>query len=271
MEVEFLELTDNTARFIIRGLAPSEVNAVRRKMIQGVPKMAIHEVDFHHGPTQEGQESISAYFDEIIAHRLGLVPIPTDLELFTFRDECVCEGAGCPNCTITYSLNKSGPATVYSGDLHPVDAETKVVDELIPITKLKEDQSMLIYAKAELGNGSRHAKWQAVVAAGYKFKPVVTVNEDLCDSCKECVDACPKEVLTMADDVPYLEHVYECNACKTCAEVCENEAISVEHDESEIIFQFETDGALKAREVIEKAIELLENDYEKLEASIGEL
>src|SRR6266571_693601 len=85
---------------------------------------AIEDVEFHLGTVQDESgkeyESLSPMFDEILSHRLGMVPIPTDLDLFVRRDKCTCGGEGCPSCTIMFVLNKKGPCTVYSGDLEPV-------------------------------------------------------------------------------------------------------------------------------------------------------
>ena len=124
MDIQILELTDQTARLVIDGTEPHIVNALRRSLLSEVPKMAIEDVEFHMGSIidEDGNEyeSASPLFDEIIASRLGMIPIPTDLEAFTFRDECKCKGEGCPSCTIMYSLNKKGPCTVYSGDMEPL-------------------------------------------------------------------------------------------------------------------------------------------------------
>ncbi|HEQ78689.1 MAG TPA: DNA-directed RNA polymerase subunit D [Euryarchaeota archaeon] len=272
MDVEFLELTETSARLVIKGLTPAQVNALRRTMISDVPKMAIHFVDFYHGPSKEGKESTSAFFDEIVSHRLGLVPIPTDLSLFSRVDECSCDGEGCPNCSITYSLNKSGPAVVYSGDLEPAGhGGYKVKDSLIPLTKLKEDQSITVVAKAILGSGKEHAKWQAVIAAGYKFKSVLEVNGSLCNQCEDCIKACPRNIMAMSGKTPLITHLEECTACRSCADACTKKALKILLDPSEVIFKFETDGALHPKDVLEKALDLLEGGFKDIEEQVDTL
>lgn len=94
-----------------------------------------------------------------------MIPLPTHLDLLSFRDECTCNGAGCPSCVVHYTLSKEGECVVYSGDLRPEDPMWAVVDKNIPIVKLMKDQRLILEAAAELGTGRTHAKWQ--VACGW--------------------------------------------------------------------------------------------------------
>ena len=95
MKIEIKELKENYAKFIISKTTPSFVNTLRRTLVVDVPKLAIEGVDFHLGhlgtKRKDGVDieyySMAPLFDEIIAHRLGLIPIPTDLELFNFPDK----------------------------------------------------------------------------------------------------------------------------------------------------------------------------------------
>ena len=202
MQIEFLELTDTKATFVISGTAPYFVNALRRTLIADVPKMAIEDVEFHLGPIRDASgkefESIFPIFDEMVAHRIGLLPIPTDLDVFTFREKCKCGGEGCPSCRIMYKLNKMGPCTVYSGDLEPLDdPKLAVKDDLIPIVKLTDGQAPLIYATAYLGTSSMHAKWQTCSGVGYRYMPIVDIDNKKCNGDGKCVEKCPAQILKM--------------------------------------------------------------------------
>src|SRR3972149_5724287 len=166
MNVRVLERKNDSMKVLLEKAEPSFANALRRVLIADVPKMAIEDVEFHLGPIRgdDGKEyeSVAPLFDEIIAHRLGLVPIPTDLTLYNVRATCpTCHGEGCPSCTIIYSINKRGPGLVTSGDLEPIgDAKLRPTDANIPIVKHGAGQAILIYATAQLGTGKDHAKWQ---------------------------------------------------------------------------------------------------------------
>src|SRR3989337_1260129 len=113
MKIDVLEAREDFLKFVLGETSPAFANALRRVLIADVPKMAIEDVEFHLGPirAEDGKEyeSVSPLFDEIIAHRLGLIPIPTDLGLYNPRESCPsCHAEGCPSCTIIYSGNKRG-------------------------------------------------------------------------------------------------------------------------------------------------------------------
>jgi len=173
MDIEVIEMSDRKCEFVIRNSTPAMANALRRTILSDIPKMAIDKVEFHLGPIMvddKEYESVSPLFDEIVAHRLGMVPVPTDHQLFGYQSECSCGGDGCPSCMIMYSLNKIGPCTVYSGDMMPLgNSELKVRDEFIPVVELTENQAVLIYATAVMGTAKQHVKWQVAQGVGYQY------------------------------------------------------------------------------------------------------
>ncbi|MGA1794137.1 MAG: DNA-directed RNA polymerase subunit D [Thermoplasmatota archaeon] len=282
MKLVVRELTDTRCSFAVDGMRPDIVNALRRTLIADVPKMAIDEVEFHMGPIrdEEGNEydSNSALFDEMIAHRLGMVPIPTDLANYTFRDQCECNGAGCPHCTIIYVLNKKGPCTVYSGDLQPLgDITLKIKEELIPVVKLKEKQALLIYATAILGRGKDHAKWQPVTTCGYKYYPKINVKDGCCYDPEACVGSCPREVFALEKGKVVVKNLENCDLCMNCIEHCEGSdgrgepAIEVSENPDKFIFTFETDGSILAKDALNYALTTLENKFEELREHVSGL
>jgi DNA-directed RNA polymerase subunit D len=284
MDLEIRELSDTKLNILITDTTPYFVNTIRRYLISDVPKMAIEDVEFHLGPIRDENgkeyESISPLFDEIIAHRLGLIPIPTDLELFGYRDQCVCKGEGCPNCTIMFTLNKKGPCTVYSGDLEPLsDAKYSIKEDLIPIVKLSDHQALLIYATAILGKSSEHAKWQAVSGVGYKYYPNIDIDTKICDSGGTCVESCPREIFKMDGKTIVVKDNFEdCTLCYACIEVCEPagqdegvKAVKVEGDPTKIIFRFETDTSLTPKEALVYSTKALEEKFTDFKNAVSKL
>ncbi|MEF8874627.1 MAG: DNA-directed RNA polymerase subunit D [Candidatus Thermoplasmatota archaeon] len=271
MEVEVRELKEREAELLVTDANPPMVNALRRVLIADVPKLAIEDVEFHLGTIGDEEEdkeyeSSAPLFDEIIAHRLGMLPIPTDLELFDFREECdECDGEGCPNCTIIYSLNKKGPCTVYSGDLIPVgENELKPVDDLIPIAKLDENQALLIYATAELGTAKEHAKWQPTSGVAYKYYPEIEIDDEACDECEECIDVCPVDILEMEEGKLTVTDVEKCKLCSACEEACDPGAIEVTGREDKFIMTYETDGSLSSEDVLKKGLDILKEKFDEI-------
>ncbi len=277
IQLEVQKFTETTADFILTKAKPVLANALRRTLVSDIPRMAIEDVEFHLGPIrgEDGQEfeSITPLFDEMIAHRLGMIPIPTDLDVFGFREDCKdCKGEGCPNCTIMYALNKKGPCTVYSGDLEPVgDPKLKVVDEKIPIVKLGEGQAVLIYATAVLGTGKDHAKWQSTHGAGYKFYPSIEVDNKKWNGEETCIEVCPTDVFKIEKGKIVVKDLEACIFCMMCEEACGEGCVKVDKDQSRIMFKFETDGALSSREVLSRALEMLEKKFSTLSSKAAKL
>ncbi len=269
MELKILELHDRYIRFEVEGITPSQANALRRTLINDIPKLAIHKVIFHHGQIrdQDGKvyDSTTPLFDEIIAHRLGLIPLPTDLNM-KFREDCNHPpDEGCPLCTVTYTLNKHGPATVYSGDLTPVgDDKYRPVDPLIPIVKLKDNQAILLEAEAIMGTAKEHAKWQVTSGVSYKYHREIVVNKEESEHWEEVKNECPHSVLYEdKDKIIFTDDV----ECKSLAKVVSFDSPEIREDDSKFIFQFETDGSLNAKDTLDYALQRLKSRF----ASIREL
>ena len=275
VQIEIVELTDTKASFIVNGTSPYFVNALRRTLISDVPKMAIEDVEFHLGPIRDASgkefESIFPIFDEMVAHRIGLLPIPTDLDVLTFKDKCKCGGEGCPSCRIMYKLNKMGPCTVYSGDLEPLDDQKLAIkDDLIPIIKLTDGQAPLIYATAYLGTSNMHAKWQACTAVGYRYFPVVDISEKKCDGCGKCVEKCPRKVLKMDKKKAVVDNIKACILCESCEEACHVGAVKTHGDDTKFLVTFETDGAVPAIRALNYALKKLEDEFTEFREKLGE-
>lgn len=261
VKLESLELKERSARFVVSNTTHYFVNALRRTMLRDVPKLAIEDVIFY--------DNTSPLFDEIIAHRLSMVPLPTDLELLVTRDQCKCKGEGCPSCTVRYTLSREEPGMIYSGDLQPENERWRVVDPKIPIVELFEGQRLILEAEAILGKGKDHAKWQTVIAPGYKNYPIITIDQDKIDEDlkKKVIDLCPRDVFEEREGKLVTKDIENCSLCKSCMEITGG-AIEVKGDENKFIFKFETDGSLDPKRVLIEASKILEEKYREFEKLI---
>lgn len=162
MKISNVKQADNTLTFSLSGVSVAFANSLRRLMISEVPTLAVDIVSFFNNN--------SALYDEVVAHRIGLIPIKTDLKTFVLPKDCKCKGKGCPKCQLMFMLDKEGPCIVYSKDMISTDAKITVADENIVIVKLIEHQKLKFEAKAILGIGKEHAKWQPGVIS-YSYEP----------------------------------------------------------------------------------------------------
>jgi len=270
MEIEFASLDDTLARFTLSGASPGFANAFRRAMIGEVPTLAIEDLRIY--------DNTSALFDEMLAHRIGLIPIKTDLTTYTTQEKCTCGGAGCPSCTVTFTLSVEGPKTVMSSDLIPQDPKTTPVYDNIPIVKLVKGQKLVIEAHAILNTGREHAKWQPTLVCGYKNYPVVTIS-DACDACGMCVDECPRHIIGVkGKKVQVLDgKLPDCSMCRLCEKACmasgigEEPAIRISAEPDRFIFVVESDGSLPVKEILERALMYLRDQANELESQTSEI
>jgi DNA-directed RNA polymerase alpha subunit len=108
-------------------------NALRRSVSE-IPVLAIDEVDFY--------KNDSALYDEVIAHRLGLIPL---------KNQKMKEGE-----VVELKVKASGKEKgeeVLSEELGDL-----VVYGNIPVTYLEKDQELELVARAKVGYGKDHAK-----------------------------------------------------------------------------------------------------------------
>ena len=106
MEIKVMNKTEDSITFVLKGVSNVAVNTLRRMILEEVPVMAIEEVTF--------QKNSSALYDEIVAHRLGLIPLKTDLDSYSLPQKCKCKGKGCAQCQLVLSLKATNPSTVYA-------------------------------------------------------------------------------------------------------------------------------------------------------------
>ncbi len=164
VKIQVLEQDETKIKVVIKGIHRSYANAIRRFAISEVPTMAIDEVVII--------ENSSIMYDELLAHRLGLIPLKTDLERYVLPEECDCKSPlGCPRCRVLLVLDAEAvdkTKVVYSGDLKSEDKFVKPISNSIPIVKLAPRQVIKLEAYARLGKGKEHAKWQPTTVSVLK-------------------------------------------------------------------------------------------------------
>jgi DNA-directed RNA polymerase subunit D len=219
-------------------------NAIRRS-VNEIPILAVDDVDIYRND--------SALYDEVIAHRIGLIPLKNE-KLNEF-DKCSCKGKGCNKCTIELKLNVEG-REVLSGDLGQ-----EVVYKEMPIVLLEGDQGLEIVAKARLGEGKFHAKFTpGLVFYREGVKILISKdgekNEELASSYPDFFDFDGK--LKLKDE-------WKCDLDQT--DVDNFKGIEIKPTGS-LIFNIESWGQIKPEEIFTEAISALEDNLSDLSKAL---
>jgi DNA-directed RNA polymerase subunit D len=252
------KVSEDVVTFKLTGSTPAFANALRRTLRAEVPVMAIEDVDMF--------ENNSPMFDEYVAHRLGLVPLTTDLKSYKMPGECC--GGNCAKCSVMLTLSEKGPGIVYSKDLKSKDAEIKPVEGKIPLMKLMDGQKLRLEAKAVLGRGKDHIKHQPALVT-YKMLPTLTVTKD-CDGCSKCAEVCPKKLIEVKGNKLKITDPESCIECMECVEACEKKGIEVNHDETTFLFRIESFGNLEPKAILKKGLEMLRDKVDEFEKLLKE-
>ena len=141
----------------LKGVPLQYANALRRICLNGVTVFAVDTVDII--------ENSSVLPDEGLAHRLGLIPLKTDLSRFNEPSKCDCHSeTGCSNCKVMLVLEAGDSdvtRTIFTSDLSSEDDSVKPTADNIPIVQLAPGQKIKLECYARLGRGIEHAKWNS--------------------------------------------------------------------------------------------------------------
>ena len=147
MSLEIINENEQKVSVKIKDVPIQYANALRRICLNGVPIYAVESVDV--------LENSSVLADEGVAHRVGLIPLKTDLE--SSKD-----GNETDKIMLTLDSGISDETrTILSGDLKSQDSNVVPISNDIPIVTLAPGQSLKFEAYARLGKGTEHAKWNS--------------------------------------------------------------------------------------------------------------
>jgi len=151
LSLEIINENEEKISVKIKGVPVQYANALRRICLNGAPIYAVESVDV--------LENTSVLADEGLAHRIGLIPLKTDLE--SSKD-----GSETDKIMLTLDSGISDETrTILSGDLKSQDPNVIPTSNDIPIVTLAPNQSLKIEAHARLGKGTEHAKWNSANVA----------------------------------------------------------------------------------------------------------
>ncbi len=246
MNIQLLDKQENAVSFLFKGINPVLANTLRRLIINEVPVMAIEDVEI--------SKNSSALYDETIAHRLGLIPLKTDLKSYNLPSECKCEGKGCQNCQLKLILKAKGPGVVHSSELKSQDPKVKPIFPNIPITKLLEGQELILESCAVLGKGAEHMKFSPALAF-YKGFPELIIKQD--SKVKEFAEKVPKGLVKVEGKKLEIVDVLKWN--ESCFDYAKENNISVKFSEEDFVFEIESWGQLTIKEILTSAVKAFDD------------
>lgn len=246
---------NNTVTFSLKGTNHAFANALRRAMIENVPTMAIETVKF--------SKNSSILYDEIVSHRLGLVPLTTDLKGYNLTAGCKCKGEGCARCQATFTLKESGAGIVEATSMKSSDPKVKPVYP-IPVVKLLKGQDIEFEATARLGTGKDHAKFSPC-HVWYRYMPIIEIDESACTNAEEVAKNCPTKVFKAEKGRLKVADREACILCGACADLGANNSIKLNETDKDFLFFVEPWGQLSVKEIVTTALEVLSQDITAFE------
>lgn len=246
MEVKLLkkETAYNRTTFLIKNTTTAFINSVRRTIIDSVPTMAIDSVEF--------RQNNSVMYDEMIALRLGLIPLKTPLRDYNLPSQCTCKGEGCAKCTAALTLSAKGPCIVYASGFKSKDPDVVPVYPEMPIVKLLKGQEIELTATAVLGTGRVHAKWTPAFIY-YKHEPIIKVSNSS-SKLAEFRSRYPPQIFE--GNKISEKKIIDNNLIDACDGICDD-IVKITYNDKNLILVVESFGQLPIKEIMKKALEIL--------------
>ena len=231
-------------------------NTVRRLILEEVPTLAVEEVEF--------KDNSSALYDDMVALRLGLTPIKTDLSSYRLPEsEEEVEGKSA-RCTLQLKLKAAKKGYVYAEEAESADPKCTFVHPKMPIVKLLAKQKLDVTMTAVVGQGKNHAKW-APGFAYYKHEPVVKIGK--VENSALVAEKSTDGVFTFKNKKLELnqDKVYDSQLLDYYAEI--DKGITIEYTDN-IIFGLESWGQLSCKEILDTSADILIQKIEQLEKQL---
>lgn len=283
--IVIVRMDNSEMEFDLIGIQPAFANAFRRLMLSEVPSMAIEKVMI--------RNNTSIIQDEVLAHRLGLIPLKADPNLFEFRQQDATEGSEFD--TLEFSLkikctaNKAQPKdsfrtedlyenhSVYSSAIkwHPIGNQASIFKEAdvgpvhsdILISKMRSGHELDLHLVAVKGIGKDHAKFSPVATASYRLLPEILLTREVRGSDATLLQSCfsPGVIGLDSDGKAYVRdarydscsrNVYRYDSIK--------DAVIISRIKDHFIFNVESVGAMPPNVIFVEAVKILRDKCQTL-------
>ncbi|CAH00815.1 Rpc40 [Kluyveromyces lactis] len=287
-DVQIESLDEREVNFDLVHVDTSIANAFRRIMISEVPSVAPEYVYFFN--------NTSVLQDEVLAHRIGLVPLKVDPDMLSWVDTSLPESERFTDeNTIVMSLNvkctrnPDAPkdcedpkvlyrnAHIYARDLK-FEPQGKQVEQFakcpvvaadpdILLAKLRPGQEISLRAHCILGIGADHAKFSPVSTASYRLLPHIQITQPITgDDAKKFVKCFPKGVADVNEKgEAYIKDPRKDTVSREVLRHDEFQGkVKLGRVRDHFIFNVESSGAMTPEEIFFKSVRILKNKAEYL-------
>ncbi|XP_045502649.1 DNA-directed RNA polymerases I and III subunit RPAC1 [Colias croceus] len=285
MRIVIVRMDNLEMEFDIIGIQPAFANAFRRLMLSEVPSMAIEKVLI--------RNNTSIIQDEILSHRLGLIPLKADPRLFEYRPEGATEGTEFDTlefslkvkCTTNKSQTKESFKTedlyenhsVYSSQIkwHPIGNQASVhkdgdigpVHGDILISKMRPGHELDLSLIAVKGIGKDHAKFSPVATATYRLLPEIILTREVNGSEACLLQSCfsPGVISIDSNGCAYVKDA-RYDSCSRNVYRYDNikDAVILSRIRDHFIFNVESVGAMSPQAIFVEAVKILRDKCKTL-------
>lgn len=279
--------------FDLIGCYPSIANAFRRLMLSDVPSMAIEKVFIYN--------NTSIIQDEVLAHRIGLVPLRADPRLFEYRSMEAAGGednaatiGGTDHDTLEYELKVKctrrkdvketasfdglyNNHSVYSGQIKWLprgkqatlykQADVGCIDADILISKMRPGHELDLKLVAVKGVGRDHAKFSPVATAFYRLLPAIELKREVSGTDAQLLQSCfsPNVIGIDARGVAFVQDArYDTCSRNVFRYPHLADAVQMDRVRDHFVFTVESVGALRPDVIFLEAVRQLKKKCQVL-------
>lgn len=269
------------------GISPAIANAYRRIMLAEVPTMAIEHCLMYN--------NTSVIQDEMLAHRMGMIPIRADPTKFGWKPALLGPENTSPKFSIVFTLkakceklpdveaDKTGRREdlykdykIYSshmkweplGDQVETFAGTDVIRPVhknILIAKLAGNQEIDLKLIAIKGIGRDHAKFSPVATVSYKLMPDIKLSEKITgDTATKLKDSFSKGVIELNSkgEAKVVNSRIDSGSRNVFRHPELKDKVRYDLIKDHFIFNIESAGAIPALDILLQSCDILESKCE---------
>eukprot|EP00834_Sanchytrium_tribonematis_P000105 NODE_3_length_80033_cov_0.932970.p21 type:complete len:341 gc:universal NODE_3_length_80033_cov_0.932970:37257-38279(+) len=279
-KVEKLEVS-----FDLIGVAPCIANALRRLMIAEVPTMAIEKVYV--------TNNTSVMHDELLAHRIGLVPVlvdprrfddfdgeETDLNTLVFKLKKECKyKQNMPSAEVSKPSDLYENFKIVSNDLKwiPEGIQSEWMEEItllsdVPLLELRPGQAVELECHAWKGVGKDHAKFSPVCTASYRLLPCIDIVKEIKGKEAFKFQKCfSKGVIGIKDGKAFVENARIDSVSRECLRHSEfSQKVVLGRQKDHFIFVVESSGALDSALIVITGLNVLKKKLANIQCNLRE-